>query len=100
MRQFPALIALSVMSLLGGCVTTQSANGPDVAGIPSCDASKGEAYIGRTVDAKIGEELQRITGARQFRWAPPRSAMTMDYQQDRLTVYYDDAMIITRLDCV
>jgi len=34
-----------------------------------------------------------------LRWGPPRSAMTMDFRQDRVTVAYDDAMIITHIAC-
>jgi hypothetical protein len=34
-----------------------------------------------------------------LRWVPPRTAVTMDYRPDRLTVSYDDAMVITKVSC-
>ena len=30
---------------------------------------------------------------------PPRSAMTMDYRQDRVNIMYDDAYKITQVTC-
>ncbi|HMO68727.1 MAG TPA: I78 family peptidase inhibitor, partial [Novosphingobium sp.] len=41
----------------------------------------------------------RATGARTLRWMPPRTAVTMDYRADRLTVSYDDNRIIERISC-
>ena len=39
------------------------------------------------------------TRAGQLRWGPPRSAMTMDFREDRVTVAYDDGMTITMVTC-
>ena len=39
------------------------------------------------------------TGARTLRWGPPRSAMTMDYRQDRVNVMYDDTYKSTQVTC-
>jgi hypothetical protein len=39
------------------------------------------------------------TGATILRWVPPRTAVTMDFNPSRLTVSYDDAMVITQVSC-
>ena len=64
-----------------------------------CDASGLQDRIGRTVTAALGQDMLERSGARQLRWMPPRSAVTMDYREDRLNVAYDDAMTIERITC-
>jgi hypothetical protein len=43
--------------------------------------------------------MMTVSGAKALRWGPPRSAMTMDFRSDRLTVAYDDAMTVTSARC-
>lgn len=64
-----------------------------------CDASGVQDYVGRTATEQVGQELLRATGSAVLRWGPPRSAMTMDYRTDRLTVSYDDDLVIQRIIC-
>ena len=45
------------------------------------------------------EPMLKATGARHLRWVPPRTAVTMDFRADRLTVSYDDNMVIERVSC-
>ena len=66
---------------------------------PSCDASRVQNLVGSEVASETGAILLERTGARQIRWAPPRTAMTMDFRLDRLTVFYDDHMVIERISC-
>lgn len=56
-------------------------------------------FTGRTASAALGQELLAASGAQRLRWAPPNSAMTMDFSPQRLTVHYDEAMRITGLHC-
>lgn len=65
----------------------------------SCDGSAVQYHIGHTASAEMGQAMLAESGARTLRWAPPRSAMTMDYRHDRLTVSYDDNMVIDRVSC-
>jgi hypothetical protein len=69
---------------------------PDAA---ACNREAGEAFIGQKVTAETGTQLLAATGARQLRWVPPRTAVTMDFRPDRLTVSYDDDMVITQVSC-
>ncbi len=96
------ILAMLAGSALVGC-TTPNASAPDDGPMPaptgSCDASGVQNHIGHRASAEAGATLLRLTGARQLRWVPPRTAVTMDYREDRLTVSYDDAMMIDRISC-
>lgn len=96
MRSAAAISALAL--LLGACATT-SAEPPrrELAG--ECDASGVQDHIGHRATAESGATLLRLTGARTLRWVPPRTAVTMDFRADRLTVSYDDDMVIERISC-
>ena len=76
---------------LGGCATTQQNE--------FCNAEPGQLFVGQKVDAAAGLAIRQATGADELRWGPPRSPMTMDFRQGRITVAYDDAMIITSVAC-
>ena len=89
--------------LVMACATT-SANEPEYQEREAgegyvCDASGLQDHIGHKASAKSGAILLELSGARHLRWVPPRTAVTMDYRQDRLTVGYDDDMVITRISC-
>jgi hypothetical protein len=83
---------------LAACTTTAPA-GDDAAPEGPCRAEPAQRLIGSKATGEIGAELLRLTGARTLRWVPPRTAVTMDFRPDRLTVTYDDDMIIERISC-
>lgn len=64
-----------------------------------CDASLVQDHLGHRATAESGATLLRLTGATVLRWVPPRTAVTMDFRPDRLTVSYNDEMIIERITC-
>jgi len=64
-----------------------------------CDASGVQEHLGHTASAQAGAVLLAATGSAIVRWAPPDAALTMDYRPDRLTISYDDEMVITRIQC-
>lgn len=78
---------------LAGCATNDTARNN------FCNADPGQLFVGQKVDAEAGLAIRQATGADVLRWAPPRTAMTMELQQGRVTVAYDDAMTITRVTC-
>ncbi|HEX7710278.1 MAG TPA: I78 family peptidase inhibitor [Sphingomonadaceae bacterium] len=84
---------------LAACAGTGGAPAPDEHARAACDQAPGQAFVGRMATADTASELLRATGARTLRWAPPRTAITMDYRFDRLTVGYDDDLTITRVSC-
>jgi hypothetical protein len=89
---------------LGACATTPSGSAADPgAGADprggTCSAEAGQRFVGQKAEAATGQAISEATGARVLRWVPPRSAVTMDFREDRVTVSYDDAMVITRVAC-
>ncbi len=66
----------------------------------ACKAEPGQAFIGQKATAETGAEAAEGDRARRsLRWVPPRTAVTMDFRPDRLTVSYDDDMVIERVSC-
>lgn len=88
-----ALITAAAGALaLSGCATATMEN-------RFCNAQPGQLFVGQKADAGSGLAIRRATGADTVRWAPPRSAMTMDFVEGRVTVAYDDDMEITAVTC-
>lgn len=99
MARFLPVISLCALPL-AACAATPEKDTPPAPPPPAvCDAAPAQSHIGHTASAASGAVLLQITGARQLRWAPPGSALTMDYRADRLTVGYDRNMVITTISC-
>jgi hypothetical protein len=64
-----------------------------------CKAEPGQRFVGQIATGVVGQQLRAATGAQVIRWVPPRTAVTMDFRADRVTVSYDDAMVIERVAC-
>ena len=93
-------LGLAVAALtLSACTTMGdgAATPPDMAG--ACKPEPGQSFVGQKATPETGTALMKATGAKKLRWVPPRSAVTMDFQADRLTVSYDDDMVIERVSC-
>ena len=65
----------------------------------TCDTELVEGLVGNKATAETGRRLLDLSGAETLRWVPPRTAVTMDFRPDRLTVSYDDDMMITKISC-
>ena len=92
-----AIAALAAMVPLAACATT--GDEPPRLGEGECNAEGVQGMIGQKATEEAGAELLARTGARTLRWVPPRTAVTMDFRSDRLTVSYDDDMVIERISC-
>jgi len=99
MRAIVLLFAAPIA--LAGCAAATPAPDEPVRIAPSgeCDAAAVQDMIGMTATAELGASLVAASGTEILRWAPPRSAVTMDFRPDRLTVSYDDDMKIDRIGC-
>ncbi len=64
-----------------------------------CEVDSATRYVGQKATGELGAELLRVTGAKVLRWVPPRTAVTMDFRADRLTVSYDNNYVIERISC-
>ncbi|MFB0873959.1 MULTISPECIES: I78 family peptidase inhibitor [unclassified Sphingobium] len=76
----------------GPTTTLAAAEGP-------CQGEALDAFVGQKASAETGAALLKASGARTLRWGGPGMAMTMDYRADRLTVSYDESMVITSARC-
>lgn len=94
---FPAM----ALMVLGSCASTASRSDEIRVREPvgECDASGVQGNVGERATTRLGTELLAATGAAQLRWVPPRTAVTMDFRPDRLTVSYDDDMLVERISC-
>jgi len=90
----PSLLALTA------CVATTTPDGPIAQSPPgACNADAAQSLLGQKATLDMGGKLQAMTGAKTVRWVPPRTAVTMDFRADRLTVSYDDDYVIDRISC-
>ena len=102
MRRAATILTLVPFALAGCAATNGGGAGAEPVRIgadATCNADAVQDRIGQTATSGLGAQLLAATGARTLRWAPPRSAMTMDFRPDRLTVSYDDNMAIDRISC-
>ncbi|KLE34720.1 I78 family peptidase inhibitor [Aurantiacibacter luteus] len=95
------VVVLSVLALgsLAACTTTADDGMAVREPSGECSADAAQRHIGQRATQELGAELLRVTRARQLRWAPPDSAMTMDFRPDRLTVSYDRSLMVDRISC-
>ncbi|MFC3442836.1 I78 family peptidase inhibitor [Sphingobium rhizovicinum] len=97
------MIGTGLMALcLAGCAGAGE-QGPDT---PPAASAEGpcrndglDGFVGQKASADTGAALLKASGAKTLRWGGPGMAMTMDFRPDRLTVSYDDAMVITSARC-
>lgn len=78
--------------VLSGCTTS-----PEPTNF--CNAEPSQLFVGQKADSSSGLAIRQATGASVVRWAPPRTAMAMDFSEGRVTIHYDDAMNITQVTC-
>ena len=93
-------LAIPVLALLGAaCSVDQPVeSAPPPAGGKCSTQNIGE-FIGRKATAELGAEIQIRTGAEIFQWVGPDQAVTMDYRENRVRVFYDANMIVDRIAC-
>ena len=88
-----------MLMVLGGGALALSACTTTTARTGFCNADPAQAFVGQKADAAAGLAIRQATGADMVRWGPPRSPMTMDFREGRVTIAYDDAMTITHVSC-
>ncbi|TIX49692.1 I78 family peptidase inhibitor [Alteraurantiacibacter aquimixticola] len=96
-----AAIAPAILSL-AACATLPDQGDGELRARPpqgECDASGVQDLVEERATAEVGQRLLEKTGATRLRWVPPRTAVTMDFRPDRLTVAYNDDMMIERISC-
>jgi hypothetical protein len=65
----------------------------------ACKIEGTEQFVGQTRSDAVGAEIKRVSNAAVLRWAPPGVMLTMDFREDRVTVWLDPANKITQVKC-
>lgn len=93
------VLALGAMSAQLGACTAANPPLPIPSPAADCAADPAQRYLGAIATDGLGAELLRLTGARELRWVPPGTMVTMEFKQGRLTVGYDADMKVTSIAC-
>jgi len=95
------LFAIAAALPLAACSSSEAPveSTPTPPAEAACNADAVQSLVGQTATAEVGGQLLKGSGATNLRWVPPRTAVTMDFRPDRLTVSYDDALKIERISC-
>jgi hypothetical protein len=64
-----------------------------------CMAQGTDAFIGQTASDETGSAILKASNSAVLRWAPPGVMLTMDYREDRVTIWLDAARKITKIRC-
>ena len=95
------MLAIAAVLPLAACSSSEAPveSTPTPPAEAACNADAVQSLVGQTATAEVGGQLLKGSGATNLRWVPPRTAVTMDFRPDRLTVSYDDALKIERISC-
>ena len=94
-----SLVLLSP-ALLAACATAPAAT--PIHGVTpghKCETAGTDQFIGQTATSEAGVAIMRASHAAVLRWSPPGVMLTMDYREDRVTVWLDSSRKITRIKC-
>ena len=93
-------LAFVAPALLAACSTAPAAT--PVHGVTpghKCDAAGTARFIGQPGTGATGAAIKRTTKAAVLRWAPPGVMLTMDFREDRVTVYLGPDKRVTKINC-
>jgi len=64
-----------------------------------CTEQGTESFIGQQAGDETGNAILKASNAAVIRWAPPNTMLTMDYREDRVTIWIDASKKITKIRC-
>jgi hypothetical protein len=95
-----AILSAAVLGLAACATVPAEGEDPPIRQVPdTCKAEAGQRYVGSRASAEIGAGIMESTDARELRWIPPNTIVTMEYKLGRVTVSYDENYRITRVTC-
>lgn len=65
----------------------------------ACQKAGTEQFVGRPGNDETGAAILRASNAAVLRWAPPGVMLTMDYREDRVTIYLGPDRKVTQIKC-
>ena len=91
-------LAVLIIAPLAACTSLQPAV-PNGSAVEACLPAALSQFTGQTATSELGARMLRLTGKTALRWVQPGMMVTMDYREDRLTVYLDAANKVDRASC-
>ncbi|MBA3666132.1 MAG: peptidase inhibitor I78 [Sphingomonas sp.] len=94
MRMFLALAVLP----LTACATAE----PPMTGAVSGNICKGDSlqsFVGQPAGQELGARMLAASGARMIRWVAKDMLITLEFSEQRLTVYLDGSNRVERAAC-
>jgi hypothetical protein len=88
-----------VPALLGACSTAPATPVHGVTPGHKCEEAGTDVFVGKAGTSQTGGAIKRVSHAAVLRWAPPGVMLTMDYREDRVTVWLDPSRKITKIRC-
>lgn len=85
--------------LLAACSTAPATPIHGVTPGHKCQLQGTDQFIGKEGTSASGSAIMRVSHAAVLRWSPPNTMLTMDYREDRVTVWLDSARKITQIKC-
>ncbi|HJU77823.1 MAG TPA: I78 family peptidase inhibitor [Sphingomicrobium sp.] len=95
-------IVLIAPALLTACATAPAAQpGPPATGESGhvCRNEGLGVFAGREATDEVGAEILRVSGARHLRWVRPGMMVTMEFREDRVTVWLAAGNRVERVSC-
>ena len=65
----------------------------------TCRPEPGQRFIGQRASREVGAAILAATDTTIMRWIQPGIVATADYRFGRVTVFYDEQMIIQTVSC-
>jgi hypothetical protein len=95
-------ILLIAPALLAACSTAPAPADTPVHGVTpghKCESAGLDRFVGQVGNSETGAAIKDASHAAVLRWAPPGVMLTMDFREDRVTVWLDSANTITKVRC-
>ena len=89
--------AVVMIAPLAACTSVEPA--VPVAPTDACLPATLGQFTGQPATSELGARMLGLTGKTALRWVQPGMMVTMDFREDRLTVYLDAANKVERASC-
>lgn len=93
-----ALAALG-LPLLAACATIKPEKPMTKRDGGVCSDSALQRFVGQPATVEVGAAVLRSSGAKTLQWVGAGMMVTMDYREDRVRVYLDQANKVARVAC-
>ena len=94
-----SLAMLSMLALTACAAATASQPPAQGSSAMICRGDDLGRFVGQPASEELGAEMLRTSGARNLRWVAKGMMVTMDFREDRLTVWLTADNRVERANC-